>query len=121
MHTAGTHARRDEDATRRAPYDNPWFCREMPLGMHGFGRRETAASVLDAIMQTVATESLTNQTLVARVESIDVRTWWLQALVPALTVLLYALSVMYTCFLSGGEVAKVKEINLAEIIDAAVD
>ncbi|KAF9554563.1 hypothetical protein CPC08DRAFT_821620 [Agrocybe pediades] len=81
--------------------------------------RETAASVLDGIMQTAATGSIADQKLVAKVESVDLGRWWLQALIPALTVLLYAMSVIYTCFLSRGDVAKLKEINLVQIMDAA--
>ncbi|KDR68866.1 hypothetical protein GALMADRAFT_1353280 [Galerina marginata CBS 339.88] len=80
--------------------------------------KETATSMLDGIMQTSPTDGPTTQQLIARVENINPGRWWLQGLIPAFSLLLYFVSLIYTCYLSQGN-STLKELNLAEIIGAA--
>jgi len=80
--------------------------------------KETAASVLDGIVQTAPKSGIADQELLARVENLDIGRWWLQALVPSFTIILYALTLAYTCYLSQGS-ALIKELSLEEVVDAA--
>lgn len=79
---------------------------------------ETVTSMLDGIMQTAPRSENSTQELVARVETLGKGRWWLQGIVPLSTLLLYILALTYTVYLSQGS-ATLKELNLAEVIEAA--
>lgn len=52
------------------------------------------------------------------VETIGIARWWLQALIPLLTVLIYILGLYYTLVMSEGRDV-LKELSLSEVIGAA--
>jgi hypothetical protein len=80
--------------------------------------KETATSMLDAIIQTSPTDGSETQELIAHVETINPGMWWLQGLIPTFSALLYLVSLIYTCYLSKGN-ANLKELDLAEVIGAS--
>lgn len=79
---------------------------------------ETAVSMLDGILQTAPRSLLTTQDLHAVVEGLNKHRWWVNAAIPAATVLLYIVVLVYTCALSQGDKV-LKELNLEEVIQAA--
>lgn len=79
---------------------------------------ETVISMLDGIVQTGPRSVDTTQKLMAPVETINTRRWWLQALIPFLTLVLYGVGLYYTAALSQGRTV-LKKLTLAEVIGAA--
>jgi len=78
----------------------------------------TVTTMLDAIVQTAPRSGNATQHLSVAVEARSVKRWWLQALVPLATVVLYALAVGYTVMVSRGY-RSLKELDLGEVIMAA--
>ena len=78
----------------------------------------TVTTMLDAIVQTAPQSGNATQDLSVALETRSVKRWWLQALVPLATVLLYALAVGYTVRVSRGY-RSLKELDLGEVIAAA--
>jgi hypothetical protein len=79
---------------------------------------ETATSMLDALMQTAGTKKKTSQALIVPVETLSVRRWWLQGLIPLFTLVLYGIGLCYTARLSQGNTT-LKKLTLVEVIEAA--
>lgn len=80
--------------------------------------RETAVSMLDGIMQTAPRSVPAVQDLEAVVEGLDERRWWLNAVVPGATILLYIVGLVYTCVISQGD-GVLRELNLEEVVRVA--
>lgn len=80
--------------------------------------KETTIAMLDGIMQTAPTSIPSSQTLRAVVEDLNRSRWWLNAVIPAGTFVLYVVGLTYTCLRSQGDLA-FKELNLDEVIKAA--
>jgi hypothetical protein len=79
---------------------------------------ETATSMLDGLVQTAPRSLNPSQTLIVPVETLNTRRWWLQALIPFLTLVLYGVGLFYTLLLSRGN-NTLKKLTLAEVIGAA--
>ncbi|KAF9522292.1 hypothetical protein CPB83DRAFT_899768 [Crepidotus variabilis] len=79
---------------------------------------ETVTSMLDGIVQTGPRNLEASQKLVVPVETIDTRRWWLQALIPLLTLILYGVGLHYTISVSQGRNV-LKKLTLTEVIGAA--
>lgn len=80
--------------------------------------KETATAMLDGIMQTAPRSVPAVQDLHAVVEGLSKRWWWLNAVIPAATTVLYLVGLIYTCAQSQGDIA-LKELNLEEVVRAA--
>jgi hypothetical protein len=77
----------------------------------------TAGGILDAIMQTAPTSVVAVQELEANVRGLDQSRWWLNATIPAATLVLYVIGLTYTCMVSRGDTT-LKELNLFEVVRA---
>ncbi|KAF5352595.1 hypothetical protein D9756_006330 [Leucocoprinus leucothites] len=80
--------------------------------------QETAIAMLDGIMQTAPKSRGTRQDLHALVEGLDRSRWWLNAIIPAATMVVYLIGLWYTCILSKGD-RTFKELTLWEVVRAA--
>ncbi|KAJ3574272.1 hypothetical protein NP233_g1876 [Leucocoprinus birnbaumii] len=80
--------------------------------------KDTATAMLDGIMQTAPTSHEAVQDLHANVEGLNRSRWWLNAIIPALTVGVYLIGLAYTCYLSKGD-QTFKELTLDEVVKAA--
>jgi hypothetical protein len=78
----------------------------------------TASAMLDGIMQTAPSNVISSQFLHARVEGLNNSRWWLNATIPAATMVVYVVGLWYTCRLSRGD-RLFKELTLAEVVRAA--
>ncbi|KAF9457961.1 hypothetical protein BDZ94DRAFT_1325854 [Collybia nuda] len=80
---------------------------------------ETVTSMLDGIVQTSSnTTGITTQKLTVPGETVNSRRWWLQALIPSLTLVHYIVGLVYTTVISQGRNV-LKDLTLTEIIGAA--
>jgi len=79
---------------------------------------ETVTSMLDGIMHTASTSGSDKQLLTAKVQGISTTWWWVQGVIPLLTLLVYGIALSYTCFIARGNTT-LKGLTLEEIIDAA--
>lgn len=80
--------------------------------------KETAISMLDGIMQTSPRYDVAAQNLRAVVEGINKKRWWVNAAIPAATMVVYLVGLVHTCSLSRGDNV-LKELNLHEVVKAA--
>jgi hypothetical protein len=78
----------------------------------------TAVGMLDAIMQTAPSSVPAVQELEANVGGLNGSRWWLNATIPAATLIIYLIELGYTCVLSR-EDTMLKELNLEEVVRAA--
>jgi len=76
--------------------------------------------MLDGIMQTALTSGQATQQLVASIETVNYKRWWLQGIVPMCIILLYFAALYFTCRLSEGY-STLKELDLSEVIAAQPD
>lgn len=80
--------------------------------------KETGVSMLDGIMQTAPRRGISTQTIHAIVEGVSKKRWWVNAIIPAATFVVYLVGLVHTCFLSRGDNV-LKELQLHEIVKAA--
>ncbi|KAF8996752.1 hypothetical protein BDQ17DRAFT_1429549 [Cyathus striatus] len=78
----------------------------------------TASSMLDALVQTSPRSGHDTQSIRTRIELLSTIGWWIQGLVPLLTLILYIPMIIYTVMISRGDTT-FKELNLSEVIVAA--
>ena len=74
--------------------------------------------MLDGIMQTAQTSISSSQRLQTVVEDLDRQKWWLNAIIPAATFVLYLVGLAYTSHRSQGDLA-FKKLSLDEVVRAA--
>ncbi|XP_006461649.1 hypothetical protein AGABI2DRAFT_178715 [Agaricus bisporus var. bisporus H97] len=80
--------------------------------------KETTIAMLDGIMQTAQTSISSSQRLQTVVEDLDRQKWWLNAIIPAATFVLYLVGLAYTSHRSQGDLA-FKKLSLDEVVRAA--
>jgi hypothetical protein len=80
--------------------------------------KETVISMMDAIVQTAPNRLSAIQDINAIVVELNRSRWWVNAIIPAATVVVYVIGLGYTCVLSEGDKVS-KELNLVEVVKAA--